>query len=70
MLQTLQFKLTLLKQDEKATSRKTTHDKSFIVNLIVTQNWYSTTSRVAASLWMKQQLKMKLKSFGKVFGKV
>ena len=50
MLQTLQFKLTLLKQDEKATSRKTTHDKSFIVNSIVTQNWYSTTSRVAASL--------------------
>ena len=49
-MQTLQFKLTLLKQDEKATSRKTTHDKSFIVNSIVTRNRYSTTSRVAASL--------------------
>ena len=69
-MQTLQFKLTLLKQDEKATSRQTTHDKSFIVNSIVTRNWYSTTSRVGAPLWMKQQLKMKLKSFGKVFGKV
>ena len=69
-MQTLQFKLTLLKQDEKATSRQTTHDKSFIVNSIVARNCYSTTSRVAASLWMKQQLKMKLKSFGKVFGKV
>ena len=74
-MQTFQFKLTLLKQDFKATSiklewlKKTMWDKSSIVNLLVTSNQYTGTSRVAVSLWMKYQLKIKLKSFGRVFGK-
>ena len=74
-MQTLQFKLTLLKQDLKATSvrlrwlKKNHASTSLIVNSIVTRNRYTATLRVVTSLRMKHQLKMKLKSFGKVFGK-
>ena len=69
-MQTLQFKLTLQKQVLKTTSvklrwlKKAWQDKSLIVNSIVTRNRYTAASRVEASLQMKNQLKIKLTSFG------
>ena len=69
-MQTLQFKLTLQKQVLKTTSvklrwlKKAWQDKSLIVNSIATRNRYTATSRVEASLRMKNQLKIKLTSFG------
>ena len=56
-MQTFKFKLT------KIRSKDNFNETS------VTRNQYTATSRATISLLMKHQLKMKLKSFRKVFGK-